>query len=310
MKRRSFLASSGALAAGLAATGAPRSARAASTDPARQKSIGLQLFTVMANLEKDFEGTLRKVADTGYREVETIGAFGRDPAMVRDLLDKYGLVSPSQHLVPGDLYDVFSSFTTRNMSTDDVRKHWLSVMSIDKVDSIIEQGIERAGVLGQRYIVWQIIWPEQMATRKLTEDFARAMDRAGEICSKAGFVFCFHNHDIEMKKVDDFIPYDVILANTNPDKVKLEIDVFWAHKAGADVGKYFAQHPGRFLQCHLKDSTADGDFATVGQGVLDFPKLLAQARDAGIRHYYVEYDRSADPLRAIRESFAYLSKLF
>src|SRR4051794_4956752 len=108
MMRRDFLKATAA-AAGAAALGAAcvRSglARAAAARP-----IGLQLFTVMANLEQDFEGTLKTVAGIGYREVETIGAFGRDPHRVRELLDKYRLVTPSQHLVPGKLYELFSQF--------------------------------------------------------------------------------------------------------------------------------------------------------------------------------------------------------
>src|ERR1700753_25015 len=99
MMRRDFLKATAA-AAGVAAVGSSalwsRLARAAAHRP-----IGLQLFTVMGQLGRDFEGTLKTVAQIGYREVETIGSFGRDPKAVRGLLDKYGLVTPSQHLVPG-----------------------------------------------------------------------------------------------------------------------------------------------------------------------------------------------------------------
>src|ERR1700754_1042612 len=102
MMRRDFLKATAA-AAGVACVGSSalgsKLAQAAAHRP-----IGLQLFTVMANLEQDFAGTLKTVAQIGYREVETIGAFGRDPKMVRHLLDEYGLVTPSQHLVPGNLY--------------------------------------------------------------------------------------------------------------------------------------------------------------------------------------------------------------
>src|SRR5690349_7286195 len=105
MLRREFLrvtaAAAGAAAVGTSAVWS-RLAHAAAHRP-----IGLQLFTVMANLEQDFEGTLKAVAQIGYKEVETIGAFGRDPRLVCTLLDKYGLVTPSQHLVPGKLYELF-----------------------------------------------------------------------------------------------------------------------------------------------------------------------------------------------------------
>src|ERR1700733_3042433 len=109
MKRRHFIAACSALRAAASA------ARMLSAIAAPAHALGLQLFTVMTLLEKDFEGTLKAVADIGYKEVETIASFGRDPKEVRGLLDKYGLVSPSQHLVPGPLYEVFSRFTRREL---------------------------------------------------------------------------------------------------------------------------------------------------------------------------------------------------
>jgi sugar phosphate isomerase/epimerase len=307
MMRRDFLkataATAGTAALGTSVLGSSL-ARAAAHRP-----IGLQLFTVMADLEQDFEGTLKTVARIGYREVETIGAFGRDPRAVRDLLDKYGLVTPSQHLVPGKLYELFSQFVQHKVSGPEIRKLWQETMAIGRIKPVIEEGIERAKILGQKYICLQIIWPEQMATRELMDEFCRGLNTAGELCAKAGLVFNFHNHSDEFKPVNGYVPYDLIVKNTDPKTVKLEMDMYWISHAGQDPLKYLADNPGRYKQCHLKDSTPSGDFETVGKGTLNFPVLLAAARKAGIEHYYVEFDRSTDPMKVTRDSFDYLQTI-
>jgi sugar phosphate isomerase/epimerase len=89
----------------------------------------------------------------------------------------------------------------------------------------------------------------------------------------------------------------------------MEMDVYWMTHAGQDPLKYLAANPGRYKQFHLKDSTASGDFAAVGQGTIDFPQLLAAADKAGVEHYYVEFDRSDDPMKVIRDSYSYLATL-
>ena len=299
--RRAFLAHS--LAA--IAAGGLLNARSSLCATAH-RPIGLQLFTVMSNLEQDFEGTLKTVADIGYREVETIGTFGRDPTMLRGLLDKYGLKSPSQHLVPGNLYQLFSQFVAHKISAEDIGRQWQQTMRIDRMRPIIEEAIGRARILGQQYICLQIIWPEQYATRELLDGFCKALDTAGRLCADAGMTFNFHNHSEEFKRINDYVPYDVIVEATDPRIVKLEMDVYWMVHAGQDPLKYLASNPGRYKQFHLKDSTPDGDFAAVGHGTVDFPKLLSAAEKAGVEHYYVEFDRSDDPLKVIRDSYTYL----
>jgi sugar phosphate isomerase/epimerase len=237
MRRRELLGA--AAMCGLAGALGGRAALAA---PASRRTLGLQLYTVLVPLEQDFDGTLQAVANIGYREVETIGSFGRDPKHVRELLDRYGLKSPSQHLVPGNLYEVFNAFAAKRMSRDEIHQRWLSGMSVDRVIPIIEEGIARAKILGQT--------------------------------------------------------------------VKLEMDVYWAVAAQADPIAYFTRYPDRYRQCHLKDGDGKGELAPAGKGVVDFPKILKAARQAGIEHYYFEYDRSDDPMAVTRQSFEYLRKFF
>jgi len=273
--------------------------------------VGLQLFTVMQQLEQDFEGTLKAIAQIGYKEVETIGVFGRDAAYVRELLDIYGLTSPSQHLVPGDLYNAFRRYVVgRQDSREALAKHWANVMSVEQVEPVIAEGITRAKLLGQSYLVWQIIWPQQMATRGLVAKFCKALDIGAQLCAAHGVTLCFHNNDREFALIDGIVPYDAIIENTDPNLLKLEADLYWMTKAGVDPLAYLKRNPGRYKQCHLKDSTAGGDMTTVGRGTVNFPVLLKAARDAGIEHYYVEYDRATDPMGAVRESYTYLANAF
>jgi sugar phosphate isomerase/epimerase len=306
MYRRDFLrlATVAGGAAGLTSLAPPLSWAAA-----KHQTVGLQLFTIMVDLEQDFEATLKAVAAIGYQEVETIGAFGRDPRHVRELLDRYGLKSPSQHLVPGKLYDTFLSYTRKELSEPEVHKLWLETMSVERVVPIVEEGIARAKVMGQQYLVWQILWPEQMATRAGVTAFCKALDTAGNLCAKAGLTFNFHNHSAEFEPHDGIVPYEVILATTDPKTVKLELDVYWAVHAKRDPIKLLTQNRGRYRQMHLKDSTAAGDFATPGKGIIDFPAVLATARQTGVEHYYVEYDRSDDPMAVTRDAYKYLRPL-
>lgn len=303
MIRRNFLKIAG-LTAGLAALGRSESVAAPTRAP-----LGLQLFTVLKALEQDFDGTLAAVAAFGYREVETIGAFGRDPAAVRRSIEQHGLKTPSQHLVPGTLYDVFRRAVARELSMEQVGPLWLEQMSVERVRPVIEEAAVQAHALGQQHLVWQIIWPEQMRDRASLDAFCAALNEAGSICAREGLTLNFHNHSDEFKPVDGVVPYDYILAHTDPKTVKLEIDTYWVLNAGHDPIAYLNKHAGRYVQCHLKDRAPNGDFA-IGQGTIDFAALLEAARKSGVKHFYVEFDRSDDPMRASREAAAYLRRFF
>ena len=270
---------------------------------------GLQLFTVIAPLEQDFEGTLRQVAQIGYKEVETIGSFGRDPAYVRGLLDTYGLKSPSQHIASQELYDSFSAWSKRKITGEQNTATYVAALQPEKAAALVDQAIAVAKVLGQRYVVWPILMAPHLATREIVDAFIAAFNAAGEACAKEGLVFAFHNHAREFATLGNDVIYDLILKGTDPDKVKMEMDFYWISKAKSDPLAYLRNYPNRFRLVHVKDMARDGDFAVVGGGVIDLKGLIAKARGAGVEHFYVEYDRSADPMKEIRTSFDYLSKL-
>jgi sugar phosphate isomerase/epimerase len=240
--------------------------------------IGVQLYSVRDLMKKDFDGTLAKVAAIGYREVEFAGFFDHTAQQVRATLDRNRLAGVSGHVefktIAGDL----------------------------------AKTVETAHTIGQSYLVCPFI-DENMRNpdgwKRVTETF----NRAGEECKKAGMQFAYHNHDWEFKAENGQMPYDIILNNTDPQLVKMEMDLFWTVKGKQDPLTYFNRFPGRFCLVHVKDMKKDGQMTEVGSGSIDFKKIFAESQKAGIQHYFVEHDEPKDPLQSIRASYEYLSKL-
>jgi sugar phosphate isomerase/epimerase len=253
----------------------------------RIKKIGLELYTVRDALNKDFEGTLAKVAKDGYKEVELaqffahLPDFNPSPKRAREILDANGLVSPASHIP-------YSALSPENLP---------------KV-------IEASKILGHEYIVNPSI---DRAVLKQPDGWKRAAEtfnRAGEETKKAGIRLGYHNHVEEFKPLPDGkLPYDVLLAETDPKLVVMEMDLGWAHEAGADPLAYFAKYPGRFPLVHVKDFTKDRVMTDVGKGEIDWKSIFTKSDQAGIKHYFVEFDDPKDPFSSIQASYEYLEKL-
>jgi sugar phosphate isomerase/epimerase len=130
------------------------------------------------------------------------------------------------------------------------------------------------------------------------------LNKTGEACKKVNIQFCYHNHDMEFKNVEGKIPYHLLLEETDANLVKMELDLAWATKAGANPVELFKAHPGRFPLLHLKDISAD--FKTlepVGEGVVDFKDVFANVKIAGTKHYFVEHDMPKDAFASIATSY-------
>jgi sugar phosphate isomerase/epimerase len=131
----------------------------------------------------------------------------------------------------------------------------------------------------------------------------------GAQAQAAGLSFAYHNHDFEFIPINGQIPYDVVLAETDPDLVKMEADLYWMTKAERDPVAYFQRYPGRFPLLHLKDMARDGTIADVGKGIVDFKRILGYSRLAGVAHCFVEHDYPAHPLQSIEASLKYLQEM-
>jgi len=230
-------------------------------------------------MEKDLEGTIARVAATGYREVEFAGYFGKSPRDVRALLDHHGLSSPSSHV---------------SLAPDQWRA-----------------ALDAAPVVGHRYLVIAWIPAEERHTLDDYKRWAERLNRAATEAKAAGLQLAYHNHDFEFVPLDGKLPYDVLLTETDPKLVQLEMDLYWIVKGGQDPLAYFARWPGRFPMVHVKDSAGPPDhkMAAVGAGKIDFRKIFVQSDQAGIRHYFVEHDNPDDPFASIRASYDYLQRL-
>lgn len=251
------------------------------------KNVGLQLYTLRNELGKDLEGTLRKVAEIGYKEVETFGYssgkfFGKTPREFKSMLSSLGLTTPSGHYMP-----------------DNLKKDW-------------HLAVGHAAEAGQKYMVCAFLFPQD---RKTIDDYSKlceTLNQAGEVCQKAGIQFGYHNHDFEFQALDGQVPYDLLLKETDPKLVKMELDLYWATFAGKDPVALFQQHPGRFPLVHMKDMAKTGkrEFTEVGTGSIDFQRILDAHQTAGIQHFFVEQDVCKNPpLEAIAISYKNVVKL-
>jgi sugar phosphate isomerase/epimerase len=137
------------------------------------------------------------------------------------------------------------------------------------------------------------------------------LNRAGEAAARAGIHFAYHNHDFEFIALDGRLPYDVLLQATAPRHVTFELDLYWITRGGQDPLAYFARWPGRFRLVHVKDSDGPPDhrMADVGSGTIDWGRIFAHGKQAGIEHFFVERDDAPEPLASIAASYAYLHKL-
>lgn len=291
----------------LAAASAGRSSVRA-TRPAHG-DIGLQTITVLRDLGRDFAGTLSEVARIGYRNVETIGSFGRDPAAVRDTLSRNRLRSTTHGVCPAAFYGVMQAWSEGRIKMPTVFEQIRTVYSLARMPYVIEEAIAAAHALGQDTIVWASILDEDLATTAGVENIAAAFDRAGGQCAAAGLAFAFHNGSKGFVPVGGRRPYDILLERTDPRLVKMELDVYWAHKVGIDPLRYLADQPGRYTICHLKDIDAAGDIVGIGRGTIDFAAVLAAGDGAGIRHYFVEYDQAPHPIADAAEALQKLVRI-
>src|SRR3974390_2010375 len=294
MNRRTFVQSS--IAAGVLAS-LPTRGLAATHEI---KKVGVQLYTVRDDMKKDWAGPIGKFAGVGCKEVVFAGYFDHKPAEVRSILDKDGLTAPSCHVS----YDV-------------VENHW-------------PETLDAAHTVGHTFIICP--WVEEKI-RKAPDGWkqvADAFNKAGEASKKAGIQFGYHNHTFEFvpdANLGGKLPYDFLLANTDAQLVKMEMDLCWISVTGQDPVAYFGKYPGRFPLVHVKDvkeipkvapekaneflnTTFEKSVMTsAGSGVIDWKRIFAHADEAGIQHFFVEHDAPVDPFASITDSYKYLAAL-
>lgn len=276
--RRDFLATLGG-----AALGATALARALEAQVVGDvlPAIGIQLYTLRSLTSRNLNGTLERVAQIGYREVEFAGYFGRTPQQIRALLQANKLTSPSTHIgMP---------------ATDDAWKKTL----------------DDASAMGHAWVV--LPWLDA-GMRKTPDDWQRAAERfnkLGEAAKQSGLRFAYHNHDFELARVADGTGLDILISRTDPTVVDFEMDIYWVVKGGGDPLDYIKRHPRRFPLLHVKDATAapERKMADVGSGTIDFAQIFARGKVSGMRHVFVEHDLPANAILSATSSYKHLAAL-
>jgi len=275
--RRLFL-SGGAAAVALAATGS----LFARTAGAQAVGIGLQLYTVREIFQKDPVGTLQKIAEIGYREVEFGGGgyLDMDHAMLRKTMDRLGLTAPSVHVGYDDM--------------------------IDRPDAMITM----AKTLGAEAVVMAFMSEKHRNVAAWSEAVAN-FNRFGEKLRKAGLIFAYHNHDFEFTVAPGGISlFNRLIKDRDPAVLRFELDLYWLVKAGQDPKAIIRRLGGQIYAYHAKDLKPDGSMAAVGTGTIDFASIFKLDPVSGVRHIFVENDQAPAPyIPDITTSFRNLRKL-
>jgi sugar phosphate isomerase/epimerase len=195
-------------------------------------------------------------------------------------LKRYGLVAPSMHA------------------------------SYERLSGDLGVVLDEARTLEANFVVCPWVDAGERATADDWKRACRKLSEIGQAARNRGLVLAYHNHDFEFSPfADGTTPFQLLMSETDPNDVKLELDVYWIAKAGLDPVQCLEQAQPRVRLVHLKDAAADGSMTELGAGVLEFERIVRTALFAGAQHLFVEHDAPADPLRSIATSLRYLKRL-
>ncbi len=299
--RKNFLKQSATLALGSLLL--PRNAKAFAT-PFATPPVGLQLYTLFNVIDEDVNGSLKKVAAIGYKEIESAfskkgGYYGLKPKAFASLVVSLGMSWKSHHVLGAP----FKLPPGAKMPLDANGKP-IVIPQMNNLRDNMQQLVDEAAEGGVEYLVCA---NTPIVTADDIKASAEVLNKTDEACKKAGLTFAYHNHDAEFHPVEGVLPYDLFLKQTN---VKMELDLAWATKGGKNPVDLFKQNPGRFPLWHVKDLDASREnVLPVGEGTIDYKPIFAAAQIAGMKHFFVEHDMPKDPFASIATSFKNIQKL-
>jgi sugar phosphate isomerase/epimerase len=245
---------------------------------------GIQIYSVRNQLSEDFKGTMKKVADIGYVNVEGYG------------LGKNGLY-PGE-IKPAEYRKVVEGVGMKLLSTH------CSHFSPEETSMMLDY----AHAAGFTYmIVGGLSVPSDERTIDTYKKAAEEFNRIGEKCTAAGIKFGYHNHAVEFEEKGGQIPMEVLIEETEPGLVLFEADLFWVTKGGYDPLKLVKKYGNRIGLFHVKEADADGEETTAGQGVINFKACFKAGRKTGLEGYFVEDERTEDPFGHVKADFDYIA---
>ena len=255
------------------------------------KKIGIQIYTLKDSCKANLKGTLKKVSDIGYNEIEIYGyaegkVIGLNPSDFKTLANSLNLTIISAHI----------GINSGNYT----------------------EIIEVSKQLGLNYIVIPYIPKEKWNTMDSLKAFANELNFLSKKVREAGMTLGYHNHNFEFETVDNITVLDYLIENTDSGMVTFEADLYWFVKAGKDPIDYFKKYPGRFELIHIKDMAKQKNYleekanisTVLGTGQINFKKIMAHSKTAGMKHYFLEQERfnNALPFDAVQKGYNYLKK--
>jgi len=238
--------------------------------------IALQLYTVRDLAGKDFEGTIRKVAEVGYRYVETAGFPGSTPEKAAQLFNELGLKVIAAHSA---------------MPLGDAKNQVLETME----------------AIGKPRLICPYAPQEELKTIEGVKRLCASLNEANQVARENGMEFGFHNHWAEYGKAEGQYVYQIMKENLDPS-IFFELDTYWIKVAGVDPVDVVREMGKRAPLLHIKDGPGNREdpMTPAGDGIMDFPTIIAAAGN-NAEYLIVEMDRVAiDPIEAIRKSYNYL----
>jgi sugar phosphate isomerase/epimerase len=271
--RRHFIKTSGTFALG---------AFMLPTELKKPKNVGVQLYSVREEMLADAKGTLQKLAKIGYKELESARSekgnyYGLTPKEIRKIASDLGMTVRSGHV--------------------GIDKNWL-------------KSVDAAAEAGQSYLICSSM-PASGQTIENYQKTADIFNKAAEDCKKRNLIFGYHNHEEEFEKVNGQVLYDILLDRTDPELVKMEMDLGWLVVTGNDPFKYFAKYPNRFPLWHLKDmDLKKKNSVEFGKGGVDIKHLLKNGDKAGMKYYFVEQEEyTSSALKSLTDDMQYLKNI-
>ena len=240
-------------------------------------TISIQLYTLRDAMAQNEAETLEKVAALGYEGVE--GGYPASRVFI-DKCRELGLKVTGTHA------------------------------SIDALESDFEKIVAQNKETGTQFVIVPYIGEEWRGSLEKWTKLAQKLEQIGQKLRDEGLTLCYHNHDFEFENNDGKYGLDVLYEAADPQYLQAELDTYWVQKGGASPVEYLRKYAGRTPILHIKDMAADGNFAEVGNGTLDWPAIFSAAEAGGVTVYVVEQDTCpGDPFDSIALSIENLRKM-
>ena len=318
MERRKFIINSGIAASSLILFSGCKSLLSQDA----LNSIGVQLFSFPKLLEKDFNAGIKMVSEMGYKEIEMFGPFNFS---VEAAKKRWNSITPMLGFNGSGYFghshkEIKTIFDEHNIKVTSIHS------DMDTMQTRMEEIAKESEQLGFEYVVLPAI-PEEK--RQTLDDYKRVVEEFNEIGEKAkkvGLKFAYHNHGYGLNKIENQVPIELVFDQTESDLVFFQMDVFWTIAGGMNPSDLLNAYPGRYVSMHVKDMkkltrfSGDGgdpsqwmelfpQMTSLGDGVLDIPKIISTAQQQGVKHFYIEQDIVNNPEVALKKSLNYLKSL-